>query len=125
MRLSEIKSSNKAKQYINKVYAMFPENPLNPRQVYMTFDDGIAVVELVPSFDVEDAAEIKWIQVNPQGVGIGRQAIKKLQSLADLPLTLYPWSQNDSNISSLISFYKSLGFEEIDDEEILIWRPKQ
>ena len=127
IRLSSTSGTNGA-DWIRRVYDMFPENPLNPRQRYMHFgNDEVGVFELSPDIDIEDGATISWIRAHPQGKGIGRKTIEELQDLAKkdgITLTLYPWEDAEMGQDRLIAFYKSLGFEEQEDDDYLIWKPR-
>lgn len=128
LRLSS-PNGTKGADWIRRVYDQFPENPLNHRQRYMHFgDDNLGVFELSRDIDHEDAATISWIHAHPQNKGIGRKTIEKLQDLAKqdgIMLTLYPWEQSDMGQDALIRFYGSLGFEQQEDDDYLIWRPTQ
>lgn len=127
------KRNSAAKDWINKVYSQFEANPIDSRQSYMVFGEKpnqqVVVFELVPSFDVEGAVEIKWMQSTPTGSGAGRKAIKILQDLAtqdNIPLTLFPWEDSDIGQDNLIKFYKSMGFKPIDPGyPDLVWNPGQ
>jgi hypothetical protein len=122
-----------AKDWINKVYSKFEANPIDSRQSYMVFgekpEQQVVVFELVPSFDVEGAVEIKWMQSTPTGSGAGRKAMKILQDLAtqdNMSLTLFPWEDSDIGQDNLIKFYMSMGFKPIDPGyPDLVWNPGQ
>jgi hypothetical protein len=110
--------SEKVKEFIAKVYDMYPESPLDPRQRAMTWGEGndmqFAMFELVPSMSKRDSVEVKWIQAYPLRQGVGGKAMKQLQDLArqaGVGLTLYPWDKGQVKQGNLIKFYKKQGFK--------------
>ena len=126
IKLSAKPGSDPAKAWITKVYSQFPASPLDARQHYMVFDDNsVALFELVPSFDVDGAVEIKWLQANPPGTGAGGKAIKALQDIAKkdgMTLTLYPWDKGDMTQDQLIKYYSKFGFKQVDpDYPDMVW----
>lgn len=110
--------SSKAKDWIAKIYGMFPKSPLDPNQRAMTWGEGedmqFAMFELVPSFSKRDAVEVKWIQAYPLRQGVGGRAMKALQDIAQkdgISLTLFPWDKGVVKQGNLIKFYKKQGFK--------------
>ena len=108
-------TSQKAKAWIEKVYAKFPSTWQNNH--VMTWGEGedqqFAMFELVPSFSKKDAVEVKWFQAYPLRQGVGSKAMKVLQDLAredGISLTLYPWDKGQVSQSKLTKFYKGHGF---------------
>ena len=109
--------SEKARAWIEKVYAKFPQTWQNNHVMNMggTGDDQqFAMFELVPSFSQRDAVEIKWFQAYPMRQGVGSSAMKELQRMAredGVALTLYPWDKGQVSQSKLTKFYKGAGFK--------------
>ena len=110
--------SEKVKDFIARVYDMYPQSPLDSRQRAMTWGEGddmqFAMFELVPSMSKRDAVEVKWIQAYPLRQGVGGKAMKQLQDLArqeGISLTLYPWDKGAVKQGNLIKFYRKQGFK--------------
>jgi hypothetical protein len=109
--------SQKARAWIEKVYAKFPQTWQNNHVMPMggTGDDQqFAMFELEPSFSQRDAVEIKWFQAYPMRQGVGSRAMKELQRMAredGVALTLYPWDKGQVSQSKLTKFYRGAGFK--------------
>ena len=109
--------SEKARAWIEKVYAKFPQTWQKNHVMSMggTGDDQqFAMFELEPSFSQRDAVEIKWFQAYPMRQGVGSRAMKELQRMAHedgIALTLYPWDKGQVSQSKLTKFYKGAGFK--------------
>lgn len=120
-------SKPRATAWIQKVRAMFPKNPLDPRQIIVVYaDDNLALVELEPCFEVRDAVHIKWMQATPMRQGTGSKAMKILQNLAkkdNITLTLHPMENGKVSQSDLIRFYSGLGFKPSKGNDLMIWTP--
>jgi hypothetical protein len=122
--------SEKARAWIEKVYAKFPQTWQNNHVMSMggTGDDQqFAMFELVPSFNKRDAVEIKWFQAYPMRQGVGSRAMKELQRMAHedgVALTLYPWDKGQVSQANLIKFYKGTGFKPTaKGAKNMIWSP--
>ena len=113
IKLRGFGASEKAKEFVAKVYAKYPGTFQN-NHVMQFGEEEFAVFELVPSFNKKDAVEIKWIQAIPTGSGVGAKAMAELQKLAredGIQLTLYPWDKGQVSQSKLMKFYKRQGFK--------------
>ena len=129
MRITELLNENsikltgksqKAQDWIKKVYSQFGDAPAHLGDKVMTWGTGddmqFAAFTLVPSFTKRDAVEIKWIQAYPLRSGVGSKAIKRLQDLAkedNIVLTLYPWDKGVVSQRNLVKFYKKQGFKPV------------
>lgn len=122
-------TSNKAKAWIEKVYAKYPTMWQNNHVMLwgQGDDQQMAMFELVPSFSKKDAVEVKWFQAYPMRQGVGSRAMKELQALAredGIILTLYPWDKGQVSQSKLTKFYKGQGFEPaVKGSKSLAWSP--
>lgn len=112
----KLNDNTRAKEWIEKVYSMFPTMWQNNH--VMTWGEGddqqLAMFELVPSFSKRGAVEVKWFQAYPLRQGVGSKAMKILQDLAKqdgIALTLYPWDKGQVSQSKLTKFYKGHGFK--------------
>ena len=128
--------SQKAKDWIAKVYAKYPGTWQNNH--VMTWGEGddqeLAFFELVPSLSsianrgAKGAVEIKWFQAYPLRKGIGSRAIKELQQLAredNITLVGYPWDKGTVSQKNLMKFYMSHGFKPTTKGgKNLIWEPQ-
>lgn len=108
-------NSSAAKQWIEKVYKIYPGTFQNNH--VMTWGEGdnqqFAMFELVPSFSKRGAVEVKWFQAYPLRQGVGSRAMAELQRLAredNISLTLYPWDKGQVSQAKLTKFYKGHGF---------------
>lgn len=122
--------SEKAKAWIEKVYAKFPQTFQNNHVMPLGGsgqDQQFAMFELEPSFSKRDAVDIKWIQAYPLRSGVGTRAFKVLQDMAredGVSLTLYPWDKGNVSQSKLIKFYKKQGFAPaVKGGKIMYWDP--
>lgn len=107
------KSSAKAKDWIQKVYAKYPQTWQN-NHVMPLGDEQFAMFELVPSMSKRDAVEVKWFQAYPLRQGIGTRAMRELQAMAKedgVALTLYPWDKGQVSQAKLTKFYRQQGFK--------------
>ena len=112
----KISSDNKAKEWIKKVYDLYPGTWQNNH--VMTWGEGenqqFSMFELVPSFSKKDAVEVKWFQAYPLRQGVGSRAMQELQRLAKedgIGLTLFPWDKGQVSQAKLMKFYKGQGFQ--------------
>jgi len=109
-------TSTKAKDWINKVYDLYPATWQNNHVMMWGEGDNqeLGIFELTPSFTKRDAVEVKWLQAYPLRKGVGSRAMKELQRLAQedgVSLTLYPWDKGNVSQAKLIKFYKLHGFK--------------
>lgn len=126
----EISPVNKARAWIEKVYAKYPTVMQNNH--VMTWGEGdnqqFAIFELSPSFSKRGAVEVKWFQAYPLRAGVGSRAMKELQSLAKedgIILTLFPWDKGQVSQAKLTKFYKGQGFTpSVKGSKSLQWEPK-
>jgi len=125
-------TSEKAKAWIEKVYALFPGTWQNNH--VMLWGEGeeqqMAMFELVPSMSKRGAVDVKWFQAYPLRQGVGSRGMKILQGLAQedgITLTLYPWDKGQISQAKLIKFYKSHGFKPLlkgTKTGNMIWEPQ-
>lgn len=115
IKIGGAEAAAKAKTWIEKVYAKYPQTMQNNH--VMTWGSGddlqFAMFELVPSFSKRGAVEVKWIQAYPLRAGVGSRAMKELQSLARedrISLTLFPWDKGQVSQAKLTKFYRGQGF---------------
>jgi hypothetical protein len=108
-------TSAKAKEWIEKVYSIYPHTFQNNH--VMSWGEGddqqFAMFELTPSFSRRGAVEVKWFQAYPLRQGVGSKAMRELQRLAredGVALTLYPWDKGQVSQAKLTKFYKGHGF---------------
>lgn len=117
LKLSNI-GSDKAQDWIDKVYDKFQPWPLDHNQRVVVVsgtgeDQHFAWFELVPSKTKPNAVEIKWLSAHPQRKGVGTIVLRQLQDLAaadGISLTLYPWDKGTVSQSQLTKFYRKSGF---------------
>jgi hypothetical protein len=128
IRLTGFGPSEKTKEWVAKVNAMFPKSPLNPNNHVMKFGEGsdlsIVQFELVPRD--KNKVEIKWIQATPMRSGSGSKAMKILQDMAKkdgISFTLFPWDKGAVSQAKLIKFYKKHGFETTGNSKNMSWEP--
>lgn len=114
----KISSDNKAKEWIKKVYDLYPGTWQNNH--VMTWGEGenqqFSMFELVPSFSKKDAVEVKWFQAYPLRSGVGTKGMQELQRLAredGITLTLFPWQHGQVSQAKLMKFYKGQGFKPV------------
>ena len=115
IKIGGAEAAAKAKAWIEKVYAKYPQTMQNNH--VMTWGSGddlqFAMFELTPSFSKRGAVEVKWFQAYPLRQGVGSRAMKELQALAredGISLTLFPWDKGQVSQSKLTKFYKGQGF---------------
>ena len=128
-----VEANDETWAWINKIYNMYPRNPLNDRQFVMVYGEGdnqqLAMFELEPSLSKKDAVEVKWFQSYPHRQGVGTRAMKELQSLAakdGISLTLYPWDKGQVSQRNLTKFYKGVGYKPINKGgKSMSWSPEQ
>lgn len=122
--------SEKSKEFVAKVYDMFPESPISRNNRIMTFGEGndmsIVQFELTPKEN--NKVEVKWIQATPMRSGAGSKAMNILKDLAQkdgIALTLFPWDKGAVSQSNLIKFYKKQGFKPASKgTRNMVWEPK-
>jgi hypothetical protein len=111
-----IDSNVKARDWIKKVYAAYPQTWQNNHVMPLGGsgdDQQFAMFELVPSMSQRGAVEVKWFQAYPLRQGVGTRAMQELQRLAladGISLTLFPWDKGQVSQSKLIKFYRGQGF---------------
>jgi hypothetical protein len=127
----KLADNSAAKAWIQKVYGKFPQTFQNNHVIPLGGtgnDQQFALFELTPSFSKRGAVEIKWIQAYPLRAGVGTQAMKILQDLAqqdNMTLTLYPWDKGVVKQGNLIKFYRKQGFVPMSKgSKNMIWEPK-
>jgi len=117
--------SEKSKEFVAKVYDMFPESPLSRDNRIMAWKndtlindinkaDQLVQFELIPRS--QNQVEIKWIQATPFREGAGSKAMKILQDLArenGIKLILFPWDKGVVSQAKLMKFYRKQGFKKI------------
>ena len=115
IKIGGAEAAAKAKTWIEKVYAKYPQTMQNNH--VMTWGSGddlqFAMFELVPSFSKRGAVEVKWFQAYPLRAGVGSRAMKELQAMAredGISLTLFPWDKGQVSQSKLTKFYRGQGF---------------
>ena len=115
IKLGGAEAAAKARAWIEKVYAKYPQTMQNNH--VMTWGSGddlqFAMFELVPSFSKRGAVEVKWFQAYPLRAGVGSRAMQELQALAredGISLTLFPWDKGQVSQSKLTKFYRGRGF---------------
>lgn len=126
----QLASNQKAKDWIEKVYAKYPTTWQNNH--VMLWGEGenqqMAVFELTPSFSKRGAVEVKWFQAYPLRQGVGSRAMQELQNLAredGISLTLYPWDKGQVSQAKLSKFYKGHGFKPVQKGgKSLAWEPE-
>ena len=124
-------ASNKAQDWIEKVYQKYPHTWQNNH--VMTWGEGdqqeLAMFELEPSKTRRDAVEVKWFQAYPLRQGIGSRAMRELQQLAredGVALTLYAWDKGQVSRSQLMKFYRRMGFNPVTKKSAsMVWNPDQ
>jgi 8-oxo-dGTP pyrophosphatase MutT (NUDIX family) len=124
-----LKDDSKAREWIKKVYSLYPgtwEN--NHVMIWGEGDDQkLVMFELVPSKVSTDTVEIKWFSSYPHRQGVGSHGMAELQRLAKedgMHLTLYPWSKGTVSQSALKKFYKKAGFSPISKGGLTMkWSP--
>ena len=137
IKLSGFGPSEKTKEFVAKVYDMFPESPLSRNNRVMAWKDDtllkgghlgeanqIVQFELIPKS--QNIVDIKWIQATPFREGAGSKAMKILQDLAKengIKLTLFPWDKGVVSQAKLIKFYKKHGFKQIGSSKNMEWNP--
>ena len=121
-----------AKAWIEKVYAMYPQQWQNNHVMPMGGegeDQQFALFELTPSLSKRGAVEVKWFQAYPLRQGVGSRAMKQLQSMAredGIALTLFPWEHGQVSQSKLTKFYKGQGFKPVTKgSKSMSWEPTQ
>lgn len=121
MKIDDIESSP-AKKFIRDMFSRYPRNPIDPREFYITYDNGsIVVFELTPSIESADSVHISFVRAHPQGTGAGRQGMIDLMNHAreaGIGLDLTIWEKNKAR---LLRFYRSLGFQGTSD--FMTWKP--
>jgi hypothetical protein len=129
IKLGSFGPSEQAKKFVEKVYSLYPESPLNPNNRVIIYGEGndmqIVQFELIPK--QQNKVEVKWIQATPMRKGAGTRAMKELQQLAEkdgIALTLFPWDKGQVSQSNLTKFYKKQGFKPIGASRNMIWEPK-
>jgi GNAT superfamily N-acetyltransferase len=127
----KIDHNARAKAWIEKVYAEYPQTWQNNHIMVMggTGDDQqFAMFELVPSMSKKDAVEVKWFQAYPLRQGVGSRAMQQLQTLAredGIALTLYPWDKGQVSQAKLTKFYKGQGFKPtVKGAKNMMWSPE-
>lgn len=122
--------SERARAWIEKVYAQFPQTWQNNHVMMLggKGDDAeFAMFELEPSLSKRDAVEVKWFQAYPQRQGVGTRAMRRLQDLASedgIALTLYPWNKGQVSQGNLIKFYRHTGFKpSAKGAKTMVWEP--
>lgn len=115
IKLGGTEAAEKAKAWIEKVYAKYPDRFENNH--VMVWGEGdtqqFAMFELVPSFTKKGAVEVKWFQAYPLRQGVGSRAMQQLQVMAredGIALTLFPWDKGRVSQAKLTKFYKGQGF---------------
>lgn len=129
IKLGGAEAAAKAKTWIEKVYAKYPQTMQNNH--VMTWGSGddlqFAMFELVPSFSKRGAVEVKWIQAYPLRQGVGSRAMKELQALAredGISLTLFPWDKGQVSQAKLTKFYRGQGFAPtVKGGKAMAWTP--
>lgn len=129
IKLRNRPESTKTKSWIDKMYSLYAQNPLNPKQLVMMYDKGrneLAKVELVGS-PFANTVEIRWFETSPQGSGVGTKAMADLQKHAaadGISLVLWPWDDGPVPRNALINFYEKMGFRQnTEDDDMMMWRP--
>jgi hypothetical protein len=113
----KLNNNNTAKEWIQKVYEMYPQTWQNNHVMPMGGsgeDQQFAMFELTPSLSKRNAAEVKWFQAFPLRQGVGGRAMRVLQDLAKkdgIGLTLFPWQHGQVSQAKLMKFYKGAGFK--------------
>jgi GNAT superfamily N-acetyltransferase len=124
-------NSDKAKNWINKVYELYPHTFQNNHVMVWGEGDSqqFAMFELIPSISKRDAVEVKWFQAYPLRQGVGSRAMNELQRLAredGIQLTLYPWDKGQVSQAKLIKFYKKHGFQPtVKGSKNMMWQPTE
>jgi len=128
--------SEKSKEFVAKVYDMFPESPLSRDNRIMAWKndtlindinkaDQLVQFELIPRS--QNQVEIKWIQATPFREGAGSKAMKILQDLArenGIKLILFPWDKGVVSQAKLMKFYRKQGFKKIGSSKNMEWNPE-
>jgi len=120
--------TTKPKAAIDAVYKLrgvFP-HPFARDHFTMNIGDNehIAMVKL--SVENENMISLDWISSAPQGEGIGRKAIKRIQEVAaenNVGIHLYTSDRSDVPRSKLVKIYKSVGFEQLGKTPSMEWKP--
>jgi GNAT superfamily N-acetyltransferase len=121
---------DKAKTWIEKVYAKYPTVMQNNHVMLWGEGDDqqMATFELIPSFSKRGAVEVKWFQAYPLRQGVGSRAMQELQAMAredGISLTLFPWDKGQVSQSKLTKFYRTQGFTPtIKGSKSMKWEPK-
>ncbi len=127
----KIPSNQKAKDWIDKVYKLYPGTWQNNHvMAFGTGDDKVyCVFELTPSFTKKDAVEVKWIQAMPLRSGAGTKGMQELQRIAredGITLTLFPWDKGQVSQSALTKFYKKQGYNPVKTgAKSMYWSPEE
>lgn len=121
MKIDDIENSP-ARKFIRDMFSKYPRNPIDPREFYITYENGaIVVFELTPSVQSKNLVHISFVRAHPQGTGAGRQGMIDLMNHAreaGLGLDLSIWEKNKSR---LLRFYRSLGFR--GNADLMTWTP--
>jgi len=125
----KIPSNQRAKDWINKVYELYPGIWQNNH--VMVWGEGneqqFCMFELSPSLSKKDAVEVKWFQAYPLRSGVGSKGMQELQRLANednITLTLFPWDKGQVSQSKLIKFYRGQGFQPtVKGSKNMYWSP--
>ena len=130
IKLGGGKNKEKAKAFIDKVYAKYP-HMFDGNNHVMTWGEGqdmqFAAFELEPTFK-DGVVDLKWIMTHPKKAGVGRKAIEELQRMAaedNITLTLYAWENGPVSQAQLMKIYKKLGFKPTASKsKSMIWKPR-
>ena len=110
--------SNKPQEFIDAMFAKYPQNPYKPTEFGMTFGEGedmkVAFFDLKPSkTDPNNAVNVNFFYTFPQREGVGTKAMKQLQddaAAAGIDLELFPKQHGAVSGKALEKFYNKLGF---------------
>lgn len=125
--------TQKAKDFIKRIYDKYPVWPLDSRQRCIVWGEGddqeFVNFELEPSFVKKGAVEVKWFASFPHRKGVGMRGMKQLQDEArkdGISLTLFPWDKGKLSQAALIKFYKKGGFKAVaKGSKNMHWSPEE
>lgn len=108
---------------LDRLKGLGSENPLNPRQTVLEFDEGIVKIEATQE---EGALRIDLIEVPPdqRGSGLASRALEEIKSVSDetgvqIRLTPEPAGEEGLSGDELVSWYSRHGFNETDGGDLV------
>lgn len=114
--------------WINSIYDLYPIKCGKNHVMRWNNHEMFVIFKLEPSILFRDTVEIKWIESYPKNNGLGKRAIKELQTLAknaNIALSLYPLENGNISQNFLKTFYNKLGFKTITStSNEMIWSLK-